>query len=137
MTQNYPLNKILSNQYTSGGEYVYKLNQNNFKGYYYVIGESKFYSGSLPSDSIVEIIPYSSQNQTFSVTSQISSPTQTRYITRVLNVIPITYKFIDETTFERLQSITGYQVIAIPPGFDISSLDSNKYPGLQEFLNNN
>lgn len=42
-----PKNKILENQYTSGGEFIYSLNNNEYIGYYYIIGGTQYYAGKV------------------------------------------------------------------------------------------
>jgi len=39
-----PANVIETGKYTSGGEFVYKLNQSPYKGYYYILNE-RFFEG--------------------------------------------------------------------------------------------
>jgi hypothetical protein len=54
----FPLHYITTNQYTSGGEFMYKSSQIEYTGYYWKTGNGKFYSGQTPqSPNIVEIVP--------------------------------------------------------------------------------
>jgi hypothetical protein len=125
-----PQNKILASQYTVGGEFVYKSSFLPYRGYYHVFGGVKYFTEKEPTSNSKEIIrPIINQQK---IDSVISKPTQTRYVVRVESESPIRYKFIDETTYSRLKSIKGYQVIIIPAGEDLN-LFSN-YPGLKEFL---
>jgi hypothetical protein len=54
----FPLHYITTNQYTSGGEFMYKSSQIEYIGYYWKTGNGKFYSGQTPqAPNIVEIVP--------------------------------------------------------------------------------
>jgi hypothetical protein len=52
-----PKNRIKTNLYTAGGEYVFKGNQEEYKGYFHSLYDGTFYTGRTPNDPpIVEII---------------------------------------------------------------------------------
>jgi hypothetical protein len=54
----FPLHYITTNQYSSGGEFMYKPSQIEYIGYYWKTGNGKFYSGQTPqAPNIVEIVP--------------------------------------------------------------------------------
>ena len=45
-----PKNKIQTNLYTTGGEYEYVSNQENYIGYYYKLYNGKTYAGRTPNE---------------------------------------------------------------------------------------
>jgi len=47
----YPKNKIQSNLYTSGDEYVLASTKESYSGYYYKLSTGKFFTGRTPNDS--------------------------------------------------------------------------------------
>ena len=54
----FPLHYITTNQYSSGGEFMYKSSQIDYIGYYWKTGNGRFYTGETPqSPEIVEIVP--------------------------------------------------------------------------------
>jgi len=56
-----PKNKIQTNLYTSGGEYVLASTQENYIGYYYKLYNGKYFTGRTPNDpdtkEIILVIP--------------------------------------------------------------------------------
>jgi hypothetical protein len=53
-----PKNKIQINLYTSGGEYILALTQENYIGYYYKLYNGKYFTGKTPNDyDPKELIP--------------------------------------------------------------------------------
>lgn len=53
-----PKNKIQTNLYTSGGEYILASSGQDYIGYYYKLYNGKYYSGQTPNDpNTKEIIP--------------------------------------------------------------------------------
>lgn len=130
-----PLNKIISNQYSSGGQFFYRSTLKPYAGPYFIFG-GKYFAGD-PSDINSEEILQDINNSPTYINSQISKPTQTQYISRKISEPNISYKFIDEPTYQRLKISNGYQLIILDPGYDINSIDNNVYPGLKQFLNAN
>jgi hypothetical protein len=54
----FPLHYITTNQYSSGGELMYKPSQIEYIGWYWKAGNGKFYSGQTPqAPNIIELIP--------------------------------------------------------------------------------
>jgi hypothetical protein len=54
----FPKHYITPNQYTSGGEFVYKSSQIEYIGYYWKTGNGRFYTGKTPQSSeTIEIAP--------------------------------------------------------------------------------
>tara|TARA_R110000803_G_scaffold197664_1_gene261247 strand:- start:41 stop:697 length:657 start_codon:yes stop_codon:yes gene_type:complete len=45
-----PLNKIKTNQYTKGNEFVIKSNNTNYIGFYYILYNGKFFTGKTPNN---------------------------------------------------------------------------------------
>jgi len=46
-----PKNRILTNQYTSGGEYIVKSNGENYVGFYHKLYTGEIFTGKTPNDS--------------------------------------------------------------------------------------
>lgn len=46
-----PKNRILANQYTSGGEYIVKSNGENYVGFYHKLYTGEIFTGKTPNDS--------------------------------------------------------------------------------------
>jgi len=56
-----PLNKIITNLYTSGNEYVTVSDKKDYVGFYFKTYEGRFYTGKTPNDTpVVELIKESS-----------------------------------------------------------------------------
>jgi len=54
----FPLHYITTNQYSSGGEFMYKSSQIEYIGYYWKTGNGRFYTGETPQSSeTLEIVP--------------------------------------------------------------------------------
>jgi hypothetical protein len=54
----YPSSQIKTNLYTNGGEYVTKISNKNYIGYYYETSEGKKYAGKTPTSlGQIELIP--------------------------------------------------------------------------------
>lgn len=60
----YPKSKILTNQYTPGGEYIIKSTGLNYNGYYYILSNNKAFSGKNPNDTNSEELVPQEQNNT-------------------------------------------------------------------------
>lgn len=60
----YPQSKILTNQYTSGKEFILKLNSQLYVGYYYALSNNTFFTGKNSDDpSSQELIKLSTINE--------------------------------------------------------------------------
>lgn len=46
----YPKSKIIPNQYTNGGELVYKRTNDPYTGYYYILANGQVFTGKTPTD---------------------------------------------------------------------------------------
>lgn len=61
-----PINKIQTGKYTSGNEFVEKLTNTPYQGYYYELS-NKFYVGKEFNPNAVEIIRIQQQNQLYNL----------------------------------------------------------------------
>jgi len=60
----YPKSKIISNQYTNGGELVYKSTNAPYTGYYYILASGQVFTGKTPTDGQpLELIYVPNYNQ--------------------------------------------------------------------------
>lgn len=123
-----PANKIISNQYTSGGEFINKTTNQPYKGKYYIMG-SRYFTNSEPSDKSVEIIKPVQEAKIISIPN--NKNTDIRYVVRDLRLATIVYKFVDETTYERLKNIDTYQTFLVQ---STKTANLNAFKGLKEFL---
>jgi hypothetical protein len=56
----YPKSQIKTNLYTNGNEFVYKANQESYKGYYFTTSKGKFFTGKSPTDGTpLELLTFS------------------------------------------------------------------------------
>ena len=52
-----PKNRILTNLYTPGNEFVVKTSEKNYSGYYHKLYTGEIFSGKTPNDSnIIELM---------------------------------------------------------------------------------
>jgi hypothetical protein len=59
----YPPNKIKTNQYTTGGEYVVSKDRSNYVGYYFTTFDNKIFTGKTVGDTFnLELISISKFN---------------------------------------------------------------------------
>lgn len=56
----YPKNRIQTNLYTNGGEFVIKVSKEAYQGYYYKLYNGEFYTGKNPNDGISQLLTPSS-----------------------------------------------------------------------------
>jgi hypothetical protein len=72
----YPKNRIQTNLYTNGGEYIIKSNNQEYTGYYYKLYNNTFFTGKTPNDlPTQELIPFEqTQEDTINVVILNSSP---------------------------------------------------------------
>lgn len=61
----YPKNKIITNQYTNGGEYQYLISKLPYNGYYWKTFEGKFYTGKNPNDKPIIELKLIQQSENF------------------------------------------------------------------------
>lgn len=61
----YPKNKIQENKYTSGGELKEKLSGKNYKGYYFITFDKKYFSGKEFSYSSIELLKNEKSDNSF------------------------------------------------------------------------
>ena len=135
-----PSNIIQTGKYTSGGEFVEKLTNKPYQGYYYELNDS-LYTGKEYNGNAIEIIKIKESNSLFnnlktvlfSTISGISSQSLSSVIikgnptandgiphgvnlsfySKQLNFTPILIKSINENTYISLQKNAIYQTIYI------------------------
>jgi hypothetical protein len=153
-----PANVIETGKYTSGGEFVYKLNQSPYKGYYYILNE-RFFEGKEYKADAQEIIQIKESNTllyrlataAFSLASGVTSQnlrqkpvpsfqaniegvfTPVRYFSRKINVKPTVIKEISKETYDSLQGDSLYQTTFVGPNKNINQAEK-ELPGLKAFL---
>lgn len=157
-----PKNIIQTSKYTSGKEFVYKLTQTPYQGYYYVLN-NLFYVGKEYSQDAPELIKitqsnsllYNSKTAIFSAISGISSQflkipkvksiqtsardnsVETRYFNQQINIQPILIKEISKETYESIQEVSLYKTTFVGNyNGTIQTLDQadKQMPGLKAFL---
>jgi hypothetical protein len=162
MAVRIPQNQIITNQYTSGGEYVLVGNQKEYQGYYYEMNGKTFASkgkDEKPNPSDSEIIKRNSEkynklldNPTTYVYGMISGikinnfiPTSTiynynsdvRYFTYLTT--KKTIKEVNEDTFNQIQTNPVYTSVKLNfvSGFKENELKEaeKKIPGITDFIN--
>lgn len=148
-----PLNIILPNKYTSGGEFVYAKSNLPYEGYYYELN-NKFFIGKTFNPNSPELLkitsnkinPFLKQASTYtyglisnqkidqtSINSLPFNPTnedfeqgfQVRYFAKKLNVTPFFIKEISKEDFEKLKSNPLYQVLQTEYSFNYSEVELN------------
>ena len=76
-----PKNKIKTNQYTRGQEYVYLSNNEEYIGYYHKLYNGKFFSGKTPNDKpVYELIKPSGNSNQWESTPLTGEGTYTYYV---------------------------------------------------------
>ena len=157
-----PKNIIETSKYTSGKEFVYKLTQTPYQGYYYVLN-NLFYVGKEYNQDAPELIKitqsnpllYNSKTAIFSIISGISSQflkipkiksiqtsvrdnsVETRYFSQQINIQPIIIKEISKETYESIQEVSLYKTTFVGNyNGNIQTLDQadKQMPGLKSFL---
>lgn len=159
-----PRNKIIENQYTIGGEFVYSQNSNEYKGYYCIIGGTQYFAGKVYDpkayrlDKLVDsptnnpalkplagslISPLTTDkllSKQYKITSEdITNGYVTRYFVKKSTSNPIEIKEVGQDTFITFKTNPLYQCIEL-----ILNLSSNndtimneaykEMIGLKEFL---
>jgi triacylglycerol esterase/lipase EstA (alpha/beta hydrolase family) len=163
MAVRIPQNQIITNQYTSGGEYVLVGNQKEYQGYYYDINGKTFASKgknekSNPSDP--EIIKKTSEKYNklldnpntyvYGLISKVKinnfTPTsipfngdiKIRYFIKKINSNSI--KEINEENFNKIKYDPIYQTLSIEFRYSITDEELNeldkKMPGIKAYLQN-
>jgi hypothetical protein len=149
-----PNNTIQTGKYTSGNEFVYKLTNAFYQGYYYIL-DNLYYPGKDFDPNAPELVPISQSNTLLNnpktavyafstnktsadnpqyVNSIPSVPTgNTRYFFRKINVFPITIKEINKDTYNQIQNDPLYQTTYIGNGQTINQADT-QLPGLKTWL---
>jgi hypothetical protein len=70
----YPKNRIQTNLYTNGREYIIKSNNQEYTGYYYKLYNNTFFTGKTPNDlPTQELIPFG-QSQEDTINTVILNP---------------------------------------------------------------
>lgn len=158
-----PINKIQTGKYTSGNEFVEKITNTPYQGYYYELS-NKFYVGKEFNPNAIEIIRIQQQNQLYNlsqdaalfsflsgITSQalaqrrvfsvpfqeVSPPIDldfdTRYFSQKVNTNPILIKEINRETYDSLQGNPLYITTFIGSTQNIDQADQ-QMPGLKTWL---
>ena len=154
-----PSNIILSNQYTSGNEYIYAESRQPYQGYYYELN-SKFFVGKTFNSSSPELIKVNSAAATNPLKSNPSSSLYSdsygknlpndnitsinlaeeisgvKYVAKKTNSNKIF--FISEEDYNNNQNNSLYILAQLPYdsefGFFLSEENSKKMPGLKDLV---
>ena len=135
-----PADKILTNQYTRGSEYIDSKGK-YYQGYYCVVLSTKYYTGKTYTPQSVELSKVGATQPISIPTSLPPQTTATRYFLKKINQHPIIIKEVDEMTYNIYQGDPFYQLVAVQvPGSDFNinskALDDadKQMPGLKIFL---
>lgn len=150
-----PSNMINQNQYTAGGEFVLKVGNTNYKGYYYGFN-GKFYVGKKFDQKSPELIPISQSNKLLDrkstvIYSLVSGKTSqdlqlpripsippnygadVRYFYRQVNINPIIIREISEDTYNEIKDNAFFQTAIVARKGNIEESE-RQLPGLKAFL---
>ena len=94
-----PADKILTNQYTQGNEYVFPKTGKYYQGYYCVVTNTKYYTGKTYTNQSEELFKFEVAPSPTGPTSLPPQSTPTRYFIRKTNISPITIKEVSENTY--------------------------------------
>lgn len=161
MALRIPQNQIILGKYTSGNEYMFVANYNEYTGYFYEFN-GKIYAGKEYSSDALEIIRLDSSKVNkllinpntsiygrisgnsippkalFSSISSTSAEARVRYFAKKINTQPYLIKEIDEDTFNSLQTNPLYQVIKVNYSADMSDTELNlletKMTGIKAYI---
>jgi hypothetical protein len=136
-----PADKILTNQYTRGNEFIVASTREHYQGYYCIVLSTKYYTGKTYTDQSKQLLKYIPNAVPSNPTSLPPQTTATRYFLKKINQHPIIIKEIDEMTYNIYQGDPFYQLVAVQvPGSDFNinskALDDadKQMPGLKIFL---
>ncbi len=139
-----PLNSIVPDQYTLGGEFILNSTGEPYQGFYCIIQGNKFYTGKTYTELSKKIVKVNSLENTTKNDAGIP-PTKNieiiRYFIKKVNVFPILIREVDKNTFDNFINNSFYITLSIPgsqvySGSIILDEADRKMTGLKIFLSN-
>jgi hypothetical protein len=128
-----PADKILTNQYTQGNEYIFPKTGKYYQGYYCVVTDTKYYTGKTYTNQSEELFKFEVTTSPTGPTSLPPQSTPTRYFIRKTNISPITIKEVSENTYSNFINDPLYQITYVGPNQSIDQAN-NQLPGLKIWL---
>jgi len=128
-----PADKILTNQYTQGNEYIFPKTGKYYQGYYCVVTDTKYYTGKTYTNQSEELFKFEVTTSSTGPTSLPPQSTPTRYFIRKTNISPITIKEVSENTYSNYTNDPLYQITYVGPNQSIDQAN-NQLPGLKIWL---
>ena len=128
-----PADKILTNQYTRGNEYVSAKTGKYYTGYYCIVAEVKYYTGKTYIDQSEELLKNYLITPLSGPTSLPPQSTSIRYFIKKINVFPIIIKEVSEQTYSSYLNDPFYQTIAIGTDENLDRAEA-QMPGIKTFL---
>jgi len=128
-----PADKILTNQYTQGNEYIFPKTGKYYQGYYCVVTNTKYYTGKTYTNQSEELFKFKVSTSPTGPTSLPPQSTSTRYFIRKTNIFPITIKEVSENTYSNYINDPLYQTTYVGPNQSIDQAN-NQLPGLKIWL---
>jgi hypothetical protein len=128
-----PADKILTNQYTRGNEYVLVSTGKYYQGYYCVVTDTKYYTGKTYDNQSKELLKSVLIPKKPNPPSLPPQSTSIRYFIKKINVFPIIIKEVSEQTYSSYLNDPFYQTIAIGSNENLDQAEV-KMPGIKTFL---
>jgi hypothetical protein len=128
-----PADKILSNQYTRGNEYILLSTREYYQGYYCIVADTKYYTEktyNIQSKELLKVILVTKQPLPTSLPPQSTS---IRYFIKKINIFPIIIKEVSEQTYSNYLNDPFYQTIAIGTDENLDRAEA-QMPGIKTFL---
>jgi hypothetical protein len=128
-----PADKILTNQYTRGNEYILKSTREYYQGYYCVVTDTKYYTGKtydIRSKELLKVTLIPNQTNPISLPPQ---STPIRYFIKKINIFPTIIKEVSEQTYSSYLNDPFYQTIAIRSDENLDQAEI-QMPGIKTFL---
>jgi hypothetical protein len=128
-----PADKILTNQYTRGNEYILVSTREYYQGYYCVVTDTKYYTGKtydIRSKELLKVTLIPTQQKPTSLPPQSTS---IRYFIKKINIFPIIIKEVSEQTYSSYLNDPFYQTIAIGTDENLDRAEA-QMPGIKTFL---
>lgn len=137
-----PLNQILQNQYTAGSQFANKLTNQNYQGYYCVLGNARYFTGkTIGSGSLelTQIVTSSLVNNNSVVQTSTTQTNTVEYFIKKKNVAPILIQQVSQSVFQTFQNNPLYQAILIDSlniyqGSPQLAVAETQMPGITIFL---